>query len=189
MLEEFTKKVWALYFVLEVMVCCIEKKERAMIRKATEKDIPAICSIYNYYVENTTITFEEQKVSHEEMSKRFQTIIKSLPYLVYEDDNQVIGYAYATPWKSRSAYRFSVESTVYLQNGLKGKGIGTKLYKVLLEELSKLDVHSTLGGIALPNAASIGLHEKLGFKKVAQLEEVGYKHDQWIDVGYWQYKF
>ncbi|MBC52954.1 MAG: phosphinothricin acetyltransferase [Gammaproteobacteria bacterium] len=161
------------------------------IRPASQADAQAIADIYNHYIANTVVTFEEVPVAPVEMAARIQAVVSaSLPWLVGElvsgDQVSVAGYAYATPWKSRSAYRYSVESSVYLAPGCSGQGLGTTLYKALLEELKRSSVHSVMGGIALPNVASVALHERLGFRKVAQLQEVGYKSGQWLDVGYWQ---
>lgn len=109
-----------------------------------------------------------------------------LPWLVAEAEGVVAGYAYATKWRVRHAYRFSVESSVYLAPASAGQGIGTMLYRALLDRLRDGGFHLAIGGIALPNAASIALHEKLGFEKVAQFREVGFKFGRWTDVGYWQ---
>jgi phosphinothricin acetyltransferase len=109
-----------------------------------------------------------------------------LPWLVLEEEGAVIGYACAVRWKSRAAYQHSVESTIYLAPELTGAGRGVALYSTLMEQLAKLGVHCVLAGIAQPNEASVGLHEKLGFSKVAHLAEVGRKFDRWVDVGYWQ---
>jgi len=98
----------------------------------------------------------------------------------------LLGYCYASKWKGRCAYRYSVESTVYLSPDATGKGIGSKLYGTLLAELRQRQFHTVIGGIALPNPASVALHEKLGFEKVAQFRQVGNKFGRWIDVGYWQ---
>jgi len=97
-----------------------------------------------------------------------------------------MGYAYANKWKSRRAYKHSVESTIYIQSGELYKGIGTILYGELINRLKNLGFHSIIGGIAMPNEASINLHEKLGFEKVAHFKEVGFKFEKWIDVGYWE---
>lgn len=160
-----------------------------MIRRVELNDIESICDIYNYYIEKSTITFEEIAVSADEMKNRIKKVSMEYPWLVCEIDGKIVGYAYGSKWKARGAYRYSVESTVYVDVNYKGKGIGASLYKDLLKELRHMGFHSVIGGIALPNPASIALHEKLGFKKVAQFEEVGYKHQKWIDVGYWQYNF
>lgn len=157
-----------------------------MIRIAKPDDAEQICSIYNYYIEKTTATFEEKPVTIFEMKNRIITITKTLPWIVLEENDQVIGYAYASPWNKRPAYRFSVESTVYISNENIGKGRGIKIYKSLLAELVKIDIHSVMGCIALPNERSKRLHENLGFKKSAHFSEVGFKFDKWLDVGYWE---
>jgi len=158
-----------------------------MIRTVKTHDIGDICRIYNYYVENTSVTFEETSVSMKGMKERIDDVLKtSLPWLVLEEQGKVIGYGYGTKWKSRTAYKFSLESTIYLDREARGKGSGTALYSALIEEIRKKRIHAVIGGIALPNAASIALHEKLGFSKVAHFKEVGYKFNKWIDVGYWE---
>ncbi len=105
---------------------------------------------------------------------------------MWDDGGAVVGWAYATAWKARSAYRFSVETTVYVAASHQGRGIGAALYGALLGDLRGRELHSAVGGIALPNPASVALHEKLGFKKIAHFAEVGRKFDRWVDVGYWQ---
>lgn len=157
-----------------------------MIRDVEPKDYEAICNIYNYYIKNTTITFEETALTYNDIKNRVEDKSTMLEWIVYEVDNKVVGYAYASRWKARSAYRYSVELSVYIDMHYKGNGIGSKLYSYIIEELKNRRFHSIIGGIALPNAASEGLHEKFGFKKIAHFEQVGYKLDKWIDVGYWQ---
>ena len=157
------------------------------IRDATPDDAPAIAAIYNPYVANTCITFETDAVSSEDMRTRIvEAGDAHLPWLVAIDDGALVGYAYASRWKGRCAYRHSAESTVYLDASSKGKGIGHALYTALLERLRQRGIHAVIGGIALPNEASIALHERLGFEKVAHFKQVGFKQDRWIDVGYWQ---
>lgn len=157
-----------------------------MIRNITLNDTEDICNIYNEYVKNTIITFEEQPVEAEEMKTRISNLIQNYPWLVYEENKKVIGYAYANRWKSRSAYRHSVESTIYLDSHYVGKGIGSKLNKELINILKDKSIHSIIYGVSLPNDASIALCEKFGFRKVAHFKEVGYKFGRWIDVGYWE---
>ncbi len=158
-----------------------------MICSATNADATAIAALYNHYVVNTSVTFEEEAVAIEEMAQRIaDTQAAELPWLVYEENQRILGYAYASKWKSRCAYRYAVESTVYLDKAATGRGLGTTLYTALLAELRKQNLHCVIGGIALPNTASVALHEKFGFQKVAQFKEVGWKFDQWIDVGYWE---
>lgn len=156
------------------------------VRLVTSEDANAICDIYNFYVANTTITFEEKNVDLVEMRRRIENYITYYPWFVCEVDNQLVGYAYATKWKERTAYRHSAEITVYLKNDSVGSGYGTALYKELLSALCKTECHTILAGIALPNESSIKLHENFGFKKVAHFEAVGFKFGKWIDVGYWQ---
>lgn len=158
-----------------------------MIRNASSSDSGTIANIYNHYIRNTIITFEEQVVSSDEISDRMDKVLSaSLPWIVAENSGNVIGYAYATKWKTRSAYRFSVESTVYIEPDSFRLGIGSLLYENLFSLLKKAGIHTIIGGIALPSPSSVALHEKLGFKQVAHFKEVGIKFGKWIDVGYWQ---
>lgn len=157
-----------------------------MIRDATLSDAKPIVDIYNFYIINSTATFEEESIAVDVMKSRIQNVISNLPWLVYEDDDKIQGYAYATPWKQRSAYRNSVEISVYVKHDAQKMGIGTKLYTELISKLAGLKKHAIIGGITLPNDPSIRLHEKLGFRKVAEFEEVGYKFGKWLNVGYWQ---
>ncbi|MEM1294510.1 MAG: arsinothricin resistance N-acetyltransferase ArsN1 family B [Verrucomicrobiota bacterium] len=160
-----------------------------MIRPAKPQDYEAIRDIYNYYIAETIVTFEEELVTTDEIASRVEETTASFPWLVAEEDGKITGYAYARTWHPRSAYRFSVESTVYLAKGQEGKGIGSALYAALLPELKSLGLHSVIAGISLPNDGSIAIHEKFGFKKAAHYHEVGRKFDRWIDVGYWQLIF
>lgn len=157
-----------------------------MIRTCTSTDAAAIAAIYNHYVRETVVTFEETPVSADEMARRIVDIGTRFPWLVWTMDGTPVAYAYATAWKGRSAYRFSVECTVYVAPAEQRRGIATALYAALLADLRERGVHSVVGGIALPNPASVALHEKLGFEKVAHFAEIGRKLDRWIDVGYWQ---
>ncbi len=156
-----------------------------MIRPATPNDAERICDIYNHYIQNSIFTFEETPVSTNEMRRRILEIAARLSWLVYESDHTVVGFAYAGPWKSRSAYRFSVESTIYLAPDVLGRGIGYTLYQTLIRAL-RPSCHCVIAGIALPNAASVALHERCEFVQVAHFKQVGYKLGRWIDVGYWQ---
>ena len=120
------------------------------------------------------------------MSRLIDATTAAWPWLVAEARGQVLGYAYANQWKPRSGYRHTVESTIYLDPSHLGRGGGSALYASLLEMLRERGVHCAIAGIALPNAASIALHEKFGFRKVAHFRENGIKFGRWIDVGYWQ---
>ena len=158
-----------------------------MIRDAAIADTAGICAIYNHYIKNSIISFEEIPLTIEEMQKRIETVLSNhLPWLVYIDNNAVIGYAYANKWHTRASYKYSVESSVYLKHDVTGKGIGSCLYAELIGRLKALKYHAVIGGIALPNAASVALHEKFGFEQVAHYRETGFKYGEWIDVGYWE---
>jgi L-amino acid N-acyltransferase YncA len=161
---------------------------KPLVRRATTKDATALAAIYNHYVAHTIVTFEEEPVRPGDMAGRIKEILKAgLPWLVGQaEDGPVLGYAYASRWKSRCAYRHSVEATIYLHPDAAGRGLGTQLYTALIGELRQLPIHGIIGGVALPNPASVALHEKLGFRKVAQFQEVGWKFGKWIDVGYWE---
>jgi len=156
------------------------------IRAATAADAPAIARIYNYYIAHSVITFEEQPVSDDDMAERIVRISQQGGWLVAVQNNSVVGYAYAGEWKSRSAYRFSVESSVYLDVNCAGQGIGSQLSTELLARLTASGIRIVIAGIALPNEASVRLHEKMGFRFLGKFTDVGFKHDQWIDVGYWE---
>ena len=158
-----------------------------MIREATAGDAQAIADIYNHYIHETVVTFEEQALTAAEIVARLKKVREAgLVWLVAEQVDGVIGYAYATEWRERAAYRHTVEVSVYLANTVLAKGWGTKLYEALFTELNNKPVHMVIGGITLPNPASVALHEKFGMEKVAHFRQVGYKFGQWLDVGYWQ---
>lgn len=158
----------------------------SLIRTATADDAAKICAIYNPFVSDTTVTFETEPVTAEAMAKRIAEVTAGYPWLVWEEGGVIGGYAYATAWRVRPAYRFSVESTIYLAPAFQGRGLGRRLYGDLLERLRAQGIHQVIGGVALPNVASVALHESLGFRKVAHFSEVGRKFDRWLDVGYWQ---
>jgi L-amino acid N-acyltransferase YncA len=160
-----------------------------VIRPALAADAEHICRIYNHYVTNTVVTFEEEPVTANDMRSRMAAIVEKLPWLVLERNGVIAGYAYASPWKARIGYRFTVESSIYLAPDHVGCGFGSALYGALLEALPALDVHCVIGGAALPNPVSIALHEKLGFRQVAHFRQVGRKFGRWIDVAYWQLWF
>jgi phosphinothricin acetyltransferase len=157
-----------------------------MIRQVKLSDAKDICNIYNKYIKESTITFEENPVTLGEMIERIKNVTKDYPWLVYEENRKVVGYTYASKWKERSAYRHTVETGIYIDSEYIGKSIGTQLKRELLKLLKQKSIHSVICGIALPNPASIALCEKFGFIKIGQFKEVGYKFKNWIDVGYWE---
>jgi L-amino acid N-acyltransferase YncA len=160
------------------------------IRAATELDAATLADIYNPYIIETIITFEEAAISPSDMAARVaEAHAVGLPFLLAHARSVPVGFAYASKWKGRCAYRHTVETTVYVGRDHWRCGVGTALYTKLLDLLQGAGFHAAIGGIALPNEASIALHERLGFTKVAQFREVGFKFNRWIDVGYWQLLF
>jgi phosphinothricin acetyltransferase len=156
-----------------------------MIRIVKPGDAAGICSIYNHYVRETAITFEEIPVSIRDMEGRIRRISGGYPFFIAEENGDIVGYTYLNTWKERSAYRFSAEITIYVRKGHEGKGLGTQLYTRMFESVGKTNLHTILSCITLPNDQSIVLHEKFGFKKTAQFNEIGFKLGSWLDVGYW----
>lgn len=157
----------------------------ATIRSLTQDDASQVCEIYNWYVAETVASFEEEPVSLSQMRSRISEGLGEFPWLGAEEEGRLIAYAYAARWRPRSAYRFSVESTIYVRHGCTGRGIGSDLYGRLIAELRAQGFRTAIGTIALPNDASVALHEKLGFRKSGMLARMGWKQDRWVDVGYW----
>lgn len=156
------------------------------VRVASEDDAEAIAGIYAPYVLETAISFEETPPSPQEMADRISATLAFYPYLVFAEDGVVVGYAYAGAHRAREAYRWSADVTVYAASGLQRRGIGRTLYGVLLATLRQQGLHSAFAGIALPNAASVALHEAMGFTHLGVYREVGFKHGAWHDVGWWR---
>ncbi|MDM7926086.1 MAG: N-acetyltransferase family protein [bacterium] len=157
------------------------------IRNVSPADAARIADIYSHYISDTIVTFEIDPVSPEEIGRRIREIMKDYPYLAAEDESgTVIGYAYASRFREREAYRHTAEVTIYLDKDRTGAGIGSPLFAELLNRLRKTDTVALIGAVALPNEPSVRLHEKFGFRKVAHLEKVGFKLGKWIDVGYWE---
>lgn len=145
-------------------------------------DCKAIAGIYNGYVESSTATFETEPVSEEEMRRRISDIAASYPYLVYEVDSKIAGYCYAHAWKERAAYSKTLETTIYLSEGYKGKGIGRMLMTELIEECRKRGYHALIACITAENEESRAFHLKSGFKQVSLFEKVGIKFGRRLDV-------
>ncbi len=157
------------------------------IRQCELSDSKAICDIYNHYIEHTTITFEETPVSEQIISERINSYTQNYHWIVLENtESKIVGYAYAGKWAERSAYKNTVEITVYLHHKESGKGYGSVLYKELLSILTKSGYHAVIAAIALPNDASVKLQESFGFSKVSHFKQIGRKFDRWVDVGHWQ---
>lgn len=152
------------------------------IRPVELSDSSAIAEIYNHYILNSVASFETEALSIEMMQKRIQEISVAFPYFVCEIDGNIAGYCYAHPWKERAAYRYSLESTVYISPQYLHKGIGRKLMEKLITSCTERGFHVLIACITGNNEASIALHENLGFKKASHFEKVGYKHNQILDV-------
>lgn len=160
------------------------------VRDASAQDASAIAAIYNTYVLESTATFEVDAVDEREMARRIEAVRDAgLPWLLAQDGDAVLGYAYASPWKPRAAYARSVETSIYLAQAARGAGLGAALYAALLDRLRARDLHVAIGGVALPNPACEGLHAKFGFERVGCFREVGHKLGRWVDVAYWQLRF
>ncbi len=157
-----------------------------MIRHASVEDSFAIAAIYNWYIVNTYFTFEEAQLEVKEISRRIAKADEQSPWLVLLEENQVVGFACAVPWKQRAAYRFSRETSIYLQQDKLGMGRGARLYQQLIDEIRETPIHVLIAGIAQPNPGSVALHEKMGFRKIGQFQELGKKFDHFIDIAYWQ---
>ena len=156
------------------------------IRRATADDAAAIASIYAPYVEGSVVSFETEAPDAAEMARRIEAVGDDYPWLVACEDEAMIGYAYGCAFRSRPAYRFSVETTVYLIHGAQGRGTGSALYRKLLALLEAQGFTQAIGAITIPNEASIGLHEALGFVRAGVYEKVGFKLGDWRSVGLWQ---
>lgn len=156
------------------------------IRAVQAEDAAAIVAIYNHYIRESMSTFEEDELSLEQMAERIRTITERYPYIVYEEDGQVVAYAYGNYWRTRSAYRYTAETTVYVDRSAFGRGIGRELYTALLQQLREAGYHVAIGVVSLPNPASEKLHQQMGFKRAGLFTQVGKKFGQWADVAYWE---
>ncbi|MDR1177821.1 MAG: GNAT family N-acetyltransferase [Spirochaetaceae bacterium] len=157
-----------------------------MIRTVSLEDAGAIVFIYNYYVKNSPATFEEIPLSARDMAARIRTVGENYPWIVWEENGEILGYAYMHRYHERAAYRYTAEDSIYIRAGCEGRGIGRALLENLINAARKMEIRVLLSIITVPNEASVGLHEKFGFKKAGQFHEVGYKFGQWLDVGYWE---
>lgn len=155
-----------------------------LIRLARAADAPAIAAIYRPYVEDSRISFEEVAPDVEEIARRMADQLR--PWLVVERDGRVVGYASTSALRGRSAYRWSVETGLYLEPAAQGLGLGRALLAAHLDLLKRCAFVTAVAGISLPNPASVALHEKLGFTAIGVERGVGFKLGQWVDVGRWQ---
>jgi L-amino acid N-acyltransferase YncA len=158
----------------------------ATIRAVVPADADAIAAIYAPYVAETTITFEEEVPDAAEITARIARLVPTFPWLVAERDSTVVGYAYGYPYRARAAYRWVAETGIYVARDARGGGIGTPLYEALLDALEQAGYVAAIGVLALPNPASEALHARLGFRNAGVQRRIGFKHGQWLDVGFWQ---
>jgi phosphinothricin acetyltransferase len=158
----------------------------ARIRLAQALDAEAIAAIYRPYVDDTVISFEAVAPDQEEMARRIIETLPLYPWLVSEFEDHVTGYAYAARHRVRDAYRWSVDVSVYISQSYHRRGVGRALYTSLFAILAAQGFVNAYAGVTLPNPASVGLHEALGFTKVGVYERVGFKFGAWHDVGWWQ---
>jgi phosphinothricin acetyltransferase len=157
------------------------------IRAASARDAAAIAEIYRPYVAESYVSFETEPPGTAEIARRMAAGGALYPWLAAEDDaGRLLGYAYASPFRPRAAYRFAVETTVYVRAGAHGRGIGAALYEPLIETLEQQGFTQAIGAISLPNRASVRLHERLGFRHAGTYAQVGWKLGRWHDVGLWQ---
>ncbi len=157
----------------------------AAVRIATEMDAEAIAAIYAPYVRETAISFEEVPPSPGEIATRVRSVLETYPYLVFEDGGRILGYANGSVHRSKPAYRWSVETTVYTARDAQRGGIGRALYRELLDLLRQQGYHAAFAGIALPNDKSVGFHEAMGFRYIGTFPEIGFKHGNFHDLGWW----
>jgi len=157
-----------------------------MIRPVQLSDAPQLTEMYNYYIRETTSTIELEELSVSDFEARITKITSKFPYIVWEEKGEILGYAYATTFRERAGYRFTVETSVYVRKDQIKNKIGSKLYVELIRLVTEKGFHRAIGGLTLPNPASERFHEKMGFKKVAHFHEVGQKFGNWHDVGFWQ---
>jgi len=158
-----------------------------LIRHAEEQDAAAIAAIYRHYVEETPVSFEDVAPDAAEMARRMRGDLPGYhPWFVAEEDGRLVGYAASSPFRTRRAYRWTVETGIYLAPDAAGHGVGRELLSTLLGVLERQGYVAAIGAIALPNAASIALHEKLGFTYAGTYRGVGFKLGEWLDVGLWE---
>ena len=155
------------------------------LRDGLASDAPALLEIYRPIVEQTTISFELEPPGTDEFAARIEKAVAGYAWLVADIDGRPAGYAYATSFRAREAYRHSVETTVYVDPGRRGGRVGSVLYQELFCRLGRLGYVSAFAGITLPNEASVAFHEANGFSAIGVFPKAGFKFDRWCDVGFW----
>lgn len=171
---------------LELWHSAIRAPMEPINRLASVDDAEQIASIYSPIVERTAISFEVDPPTVGEIRRRIETTLDSHPWIVTDRNGVVTGYAYGGPHRVRAAYRWSADVSVYIHEDHRGRGVGFALYSSLLQLLTAQGFYTLYAGITLPNAASVRLHESVGFRALCTYRRVGFKHGHWHDVGWWE---
>lgn len=156
------------------------------IRPARADDFDAVAALTNHYITHTVIHFSTEPVTAAELRSAWETNAASYPFLVAHDSGRFAGFAKAALWRERRAYSWTTETGIYVTPELHARGVGTALYRALLQDLRDRGFHSVVAGVTLPNDPSVRLHEKLGFVSVGRVRRAGWKFGAWHDVGFWQ---
>jgi phosphinothricin acetyltransferase len=159
---------------------------KANIRKVEVTDAPRLRDIYNHYIASTVMTFETETLSEEQVVERIKKYTPLYPWYVAEVDGSVIGYAYASEFIERSAYKYTSEITIFIDKDYTRGGCGKLLFSKLIEDMKELKYAALMSIIAAPNSPSVRLHKTFGFEKVGHLKKAGYKLGRWVDVEYWE---
>ncbi|MDI2097438.1 GNAT family N-acetyltransferase [Ruicaihuangia caeni] len=154
------------------------------IRDAEPRDLGAVREIYNHYVATSTVTFDEDGWTEQEVVAKFDSVVaKALPFLIAEDDSGVVGFAYLAPWRVKAAYRYTVENSIYLAASATGRGVGVLLLDALLDRARAAGIREVIAVLSDEGAdASHRLHLRAGFREVGRLEHVGFKFDRWLGI-------
>lgn len=190
-MPEYPKVKFKVYFCLACPIAVfftLNPELMLEVRMATQKDIPKMLDIYGPIIQNTSISFEYDLPTLEQFAGRVNDILKTHPWLVCIHQDQLAGYAYAGPHRSREAYQWSTELSVYIAENYQKMGIAKALYQVLVKGLKLQGFHTGLAGITLPNEASIKFHESFGFSPIGTYHNVGFKFGRWHSVGWWEYQ-
>jgi phosphinothricin acetyltransferase len=163
-----------------------DRQGRFGLRQAGPDDAGAVQRVYAPYVTDSVVSFELVPPTTAEMARRMATTVPRHPWLVVESDDRVLGFAYAHEFSGRASYAWSVETSIYLEESARGRGLGTWLYQALLRLLELQGYRQAFAGVTLPNPASVALHERMGYERIATYSDVGWKFGAWHDVGYWQ---
>lgn len=157
-----------------------------IIRDTTPADFAAIAALTNQFILNTTVHFAYHPMTPADFDRAWRESSDRFPWFTVECDGRFAGYAKAGPWRTREAYQWTAEVGIYIEADFRGRGVGAALYTRLLDDLRARGFHSAIGGVTLPNPASVRLHERLGFQPVGVVRQAGHKFGQWLDVGFWQ---